>query len=87
MHFTTNRARVVLGGIGIAALVALAACAPTPESSPVPTPSQTTPAPEPYAGPIVFVGDELDAFALTAEEIVGIVPEATEVGDTSSVLV
>lgn len=87
MHiFTTNRARVVLGGIGIAALVALAACAPTPESSPVPTPSQTTPAPEPYAGPIVFVGDELDAFALTAEEIVGIVPEATEVGDTSSVL-
>lgn len=84
--FTTNRARMMLGGIGTAALVALAACAPTPESSPVPTPSQTTSAPEPYAGPIVFVGDELDAFALTADEIVGIVPEATEVGDTSSVL-
>lgn len=89
MHiFTTERARVMLGAIGIGALVALTACAPTPQasSSPTPSPSQTTPAPEPYAGPIVFVGDELGAFALTAEEIAGIVPEATDVGDTSSVL-
>jgi hypothetical protein len=89
MHiFATNRARVMLGAIGIGALVALTACAPSPQtsSSPPPSPSQTTPAPEPYAGPIVFVGDELDAFALTAEEIAGIVPEATDVGDVSSVL-
>lgn len=86
MHFTTNRARVVFGAIGIGALVALAACAPPPEGSPSPTPSQTTPAPEPYAGPIVFVGDELAAFALTAEAIVGIVPEATEVGEPSPLL-
>lgn len=89
MHiFSTDRASVMLGAIGIGALVALTACAPTPETSspPKPSPSQTTAAPEPYAGPIVFVGDELDAFALTAGEIVGIVPEATEVGDASSVL-
>ena len=46
----------------------------------------STASPEPYAGPIVFVGDELDAFALTPEEIVGIVPEATDVGDPSPVL-
>ncbi|MFJ2543255.1 hypothetical protein [Microbacterium sp. NPDC087589] len=88
MHFTTDRARVMLGAIGIGALVALAACAPTPQtsSSPTPSPSQTTPAPEPYAGPIVFVGDELAAFALTDAEIMGIVPEAAEVGDSSPVL-
>ncbi|WP_311260427.1 hypothetical protein [Microbacterium sp. WCS2018Hpa-9] len=89
MHiFTTERARVMLGAIGIGALVALTACAPTPQTSspPTPSPSQTTAAPEPYAGPIVFVGDELDAFALTPEEIVGLVPEATEVGEPSPVL-
>lgn len=84
--FTTGRARITLGVIGIGALVALSACAPSPQPASSPSPSQTTDAPEPYAGPIVFVGDELDAFALTPDEIVGIVPEATEVGEVSSVL-
>lgn len=86
--FTTWRARMMLASIGIGALVALSACAPTPQasSSPSPSPSPSTASPEPYAGPIVFVGDELDAFALTPEEIMGIVPEATDVGDLSPVL-
>lgn len=86
--FTTWRARMMLASIGIGALVALSACAPTPQasSSPSPSPSPSTASPEPYAGPIVFVGDELDAFSLTPEEIVGIVPEATDVGDPSPVL-
>lgn len=86
--FTTGRARVMLASIGIGTLVAVSACAPSPQTSspPSPSPSQTTASPEPYAGPIVFVGDELDAFALTPEEIVGILPEATDVGEPSPVL-
>lgn len=86
--FATGRARVMAASIGIATLVALSACAPNPQTSPSPSPapSLTTASPEPYAGPIVFVGDELEAFALTPEEIVGIVPEATDVGGLSPVL-
>lgn len=86
--FITGRARVTLALIGIGAVAAVSACAPSPQTSspPSPSPSRTTAAPEPYAGPIVFVGDELDAFALAPEEIVGIVPDATDVGDPSPVL-
>ncbi len=89
MHLVTTRsARAIVAGIGIGTVAILSACAPSPQasSSPSPSPTQTTAAPEPYAGPIVFVGDELDAFALSPEEIVGIVPEATDVGDLSPVL-
>lgn len=83
---TRVRTRAGLGLVTIGALIALTACAPTPQSSPPPSPTPEESSAEPYAGPIVFVGDELDSFALTAEEIVGIIPEATDIGDPSSVL-
>lgn len=89
MHLVTTRpARSMVAAIGIGTVVILSACAPSPQasSSPSPSPAQTTAAPEPYAGPVVFVGDELDAFALSPEEIVAIVPEAADVGDLSPML-
>lgn len=86
--FSMRAMRVGAGAAVAGMIIVLAACAPTPESSPPPsaTPSPEATAPEPYAGPVVFVGDELEAFALSPEEITGIVPEATEVGAVSSVL-
>lgn len=88
----SGRAWGMLGAVatGIGAMVVLAACAPTPQSAPSPSPSpsssQTTPAPEPYGGPVVFVGEELGAFALSPGEIAELLPDATEVGDLSDVL-
>lgn len=84
----SRRARGALAAIGVAAVATLAACAPGTQetASPTPSPAPATTAPVPYAGPITFVGDELDFFALTPEEISGIVPEATGIGDVSPVL-
>lgn len=85
-----NRSRRATGAVAIigAAAIVLAACAPGTQGSPSPEPSPApaTTAPEPYSGPIVFVGDELDSFALTPEEISGIVPEATGITALSPVL-
>lgn len=83
---TRVRTRAGFGLVTIGALIALTACAPTPQPSPPPSPTPEESSAEPYTGPIVFVGDELDSFALTAEEVVGIIPEATDIGDPSSVL-
>jgi hypothetical protein len=52
----------------------------------VPTPSQTTPAPEPYAGPIVFVGDELASLLPSSDEIIELIPAATQVSGPSDML-
>lgn len=84
----SRRAVVAAAVAGIAAFAALTACAPEVQETPAPEPSPApeTSEPEPYAGPVVFVGDELVAFALTPEEIVGIVPEATEITAVSPVL-
>lgn len=84
----SRRAGTAIAVIGVAALATLVSCAPdTPESpSPTPSPAPTTTAPEPYAGPIVFVGDELEYFALTPDEISGIIPEATGITGVSPVL-
>ena len=87
MRVLEKRRRLVgLGALGVVAVVVLTACTPAaePSTSPSPTPEASTP--EPYAGPAAFVGDELESFLLTPEEIIGLVPEATEVGDASAVL-
>ncbi len=83
-----RRIGFVIGIVGIGALAALTACAPSTPTSPSPTPSMapTTSAPTPYEGPIVFVGDELDAFAPASAEIVDSVPDATDVGALSPTL-
>lgn len=74
----------LIGAVAIGALVALSGCAPTPQSTPKPTTAPETPSadpsPDPYAGPVAFVGDELDWFLLSAEEISGLLPD---VGDVS----
>ncbi|WP_136042327.1 MULTISPECIES: sensor domain-containing protein [unclassified Microbacterium] len=73
--------RGLIGVVAAGALVALSGCAPTPQSTPTPEPTVSeSPAPDPYAGPIAFVGDELDWFLLSAEEISGLLPD---VGDVS----
>lgn len=43
-------------------------------------------APEPYAGPMVFVGDELDQFLLGSEEIEALLPGVPDVTTSSSSL-
>lgn len=84
---TVRRTRVGLSLVVIAAVAALAACAPTREPETSPTPSVTsTPEPQPYSGPVAFVGDELDSLVLTADEIVGLIPDATEVAKPSAVI-
>ena len=84
----SRRARAAVAIIGFASVIALTACAPGVQESPSPEPSPppTTAAPAPYAGPIVFVGDELAAFALTPAEISGIVSDAADISEPSPVL-
>ncbi|MFK3676259.1 hypothetical protein ACI2IP_00925 [Microbacterium sp. NPDC090218] len=72
-------AKGLIGVLAVGAFVALSGCAPTPQSTPKPVPSTDAPTPDPYTGPIVFVGDELDWFLLSAEEISGMLPEVGEV--------
>src|SRR5690349_15596712 len=84
----SRRARAAVAIIGFTSVIALTACAPGVQESPSPEPSPppTTVAPAPYAGPIVFVGDELAAFALTPAEISGIVSDAADISEPSPVL-
>ena len=70
-----------LGIVAVGPLLALAACAPEPQAAPTPTPTPTAAAPEPYAGPVHFVGDELDWFLPTAEQIAATIPGAGEISD------
>ncbi len=77
----------LLAAVMAGVLVVLPGCAATPEATPTATatPAPETPTPEPYAGPLTFVGDELDAFALTPAEVADLLPSAppaTEVEDT-----
>lgn len=70
----------------LGALFALSACAAPVEAAPspseaVPSPS---PSPTPYAGPVAFVGDELELVLPTAEELTGVLAGATDVGAPSS---
>jgi hypothetical protein len=82
---------VVWGLIGVVAggvLAVLSGCAPTPQSTPTPEPTVSeSPAPDPYAGPIAFVGDELDWFLLSAEEISGLLPDVGDVSPAVSSLI
>lgn len=81
-----GRGPVVLGIIGVGALFVLTACGSSVEVQPTASPTPGVSEPTPYAGPVVFVGDELEGFLLTPSEITGLLPEATDIGDVSSVL-
>lgn len=84
----SGRSRENTRGAGVAAavmavvLMALSACAAEPEAGPSATPTTTSPSPtpEPYAGPLTFAGDDLDAFALTPDEVAGLLPGAAPAG-------
>lgn len=82
---TTRRRGIVTGTIAVAALTVLAACAPTPEATPTPpaSPSAEPTAPEPYAGPIAFVGDELSWLLPSADDLTTLIPSATDVSAPS----
>ena len=74
------RGAALLAAVVAGVLVVLPGCAATPEATPTATASRTpeapTPTPDPYAGPLLFVGDELDAFALTPAEVAELFPSA-----------
>lgn len=80
---TTRRTRIFIGTVVVAALTSLVACAPTPEATPTspPSPSVEPTAPDPYAGPIDFVGDELGWLLPSAEDLTTLIPSATDVSD------
>jgi len=80
MSLRVSFVKSMVGVLAVGAVVALSACAPEPQSTPKPTAAPETPTPEPYAGPISFIGDELDWFLLSAAEISGLLPD---VGDVS----
>ncbi len=78
-----RQGRIVgLLAIMVGAVIVMAGCAaPAP---PTPSPSASAPAtPEPaaYDGPLMFVGDEIDAFLLTAAEISDLLPDVSDVSD------
>ncbi|MCI1017606.1 hypothetical protein HWD99_03105 [Microbacterium sp. C5A9] len=80
--------RAALGVVGIGALLALTACAPAadPSTSATPTPTPEASSPEPYTGPVSFVGDELSWLLPSAEDIVALIPSASEVSAPSDAL-
>ena len=80
MSRTLSFGKGMIGALAVGAVVALSGCAPTPQSTPKPTAAPESPTPDPYDGPIAFVGDELDWFLLSAEEISGVLPDVGEVG-------
>lgn len=74
----------LIGIAAIGAVVTLSACAPEPQPSPTPTGSPETP--ETYTGPVAFIGDELDWFLLSPEEIASTLPDVGDVSPSSSSL-
>lgn len=82
-HSTSTRIR--FGVVVATTLLVLTACAAGPGPGQTPTPSEPA-TPEPYAGPALFVGDELNGFLFTAEEIASLLPGATDIAEPSSVL-
>ncbi|QYM65363.1 sensor domain-containing protein [Microbacterium sp. Se5.02b] len=86
---SSRRSRENTRGSGVAAavmvvvLMALPACAAEPkaEAKPSATPTTTTsPTPDPYTGPLTFAGDDLVAFALSPDEVAGLLPGAAPAG-------
>ncbi|WP_435743401.1 hypothetical protein [Microbacterium sp. PMB16] len=76
----------VLSIVSVGGILLLSACAPDPQPSPTATTAPETPAPEPYAGPMHFVGDELDWFLLSADEISAMIPGSSEITEPSASL-
>lgn len=77
MQFVTrSMVRAGLALVLVGALTGVSACAPTPEPASSPSAAPSTSTPEPYAGPLLFVGDELESFALTPQEVAGLFPGA-----------
>ena len=88
MSRTLSFGKGLIGTLSISAVIALSGCAPTPPPpTPKPTAAPESPAPDPYDGPIAFVGDELDWFLLSAEEIAGVLPDVGEVSPAVASLV
>lgn len=77
----------VLGVLAVGSLLVLSACAPEPAPTPTATTAPETPAPEPYEGPLTFVGDELDWFLPSAEEIAATIPGAAGIGEPAPSLI
>lgn len=81
-----SRVLKMLTGVLVAgALLGLSACTPPvpPEPSPTSAPVSPTPTTEPYAGPVVSVGDELNRFLLSSDEIVALLPGASDVTESA----
>ena len=80
--------RLLVGMVAAGALLGLSACAPEPDPTPDPTPTAAPETPEPtaYDGPLHFVGDQLDWFLLSADEIAAVVPGAAEFSEPSASL-
>lgn len=87
LHTRKNRRAGVLAAVMAGVLLAVPACASDPEAGPSPSPSTPAETPDPYTGPLTFVGDELDAFALTPEEIATLLPGAPPAGALTDELV
>lgn len=78
--------KLAFGLVAAGALFGLAACAPEPASTPVPPPTAAPESPEPeaYDGPLHFVGDELDWFLPSADEIRALLPGIADMSEPSS---
>ncbi|MFK0401817.1 hypothetical protein ACIQTT_05760 [Microbacterium sp. NPDC090225] len=79
---------LIFGLVTVGALLGLSACAPEPDPTPDPTPTAAPETPEPaaYDGPLHFVGDELDWFLPSEEEIRALLPGIAEMSEPSSAL-
>lgn len=77
--------KTLMGVLVAGVLLGLSACTPpiSPEPSPTSVPVSPTPSAEPYAGPVVFVGDELSRFLLASDEIEVLLPGASEVSGSA----
>lgn len=78
--------RTMIGLVAVGTLLGLAACAPEPEPTPTPTAAPETPEPAAYDGPLHFVGDELDWFVLSADEIAATIPGASDITEPTASL-
>ncbi|MFK0401816.1 hypothetical protein ACIQTT_05755 [Microbacterium sp. NPDC090225] len=85
---TRSFTRLLVGMVAAGSLLGLSACAPEPEptADPAPTAAPETPEPAAYDGPLHFVGDELDWFLLSADEIAAVVPGAADFSEPSASL-
>lgn len=77
----THVLRMLTGVLAGAVLLTISACAPpaSPEPTSTAAPVSPTPTAEPYAGPLVFIGDELNRFLLASDEIEALLPGASDV--------